>query len=217
MKRVFIVILVVFALLYLAALAVGFHMNARKAPSSVSATADNWVAWATGWLFGFGPRLDLSRLNCDGQPADREITLTQAKTSCVMRIPGVGADGPKYRKASVKVVGGGADAYILAEFDEKRFACEDRDRSKCFLEGMVPSGLNLRVRFGPDAQQKDATRSCPPREPNGKTWSCWLHKPPKEAVDLVALKEGGTLTLTCEGCCEHCDPRGPRVLQLRME
>jgi hypothetical protein len=203
MKRVFIVVLVVFALLYLAALAVGFHMNARKAPSGVSATADNWVAGATGWLFGFGPRLDLSRLSCDGQPADRGITLTQAKTSCVMHIPAVGADGPKYRKASLRASGAGV--YVWASFQKDGPFKQGADPNCLPPETPLPAGLKLKVKYEPGKKQE------------GEMWNCWLHKPPKEAVDLVALKEGGTLTLTCEGCCEHCDPRGPRVLQLRME
>ncbi len=202
MKRLFIVALVVLALLYLAALAVGFHMNASQ-PSNPSATQDSWVARATGWLSGFGPRLDLSRLRCDDQPADRPITLTQARQSCAMHIPGAGAEGPKYRKASVRVSDAGAGVYVWASFQKDGPFKQGADPN-CFPQEPLPAGLKLKLKYEPGKKQE------------GATWSCWLRKRPGEPVDLVALSDGGTLTLTCEGCCESCVPGGRR-LQVNIE
>lgn len=202
-KRAFIVALVIFALLYLGALAVGFRMNADQS-TSVSAIEDSWLSGAKGWLAGLGPRLDLTGLRCDGLPADRVITLTEAKPSCIMTIPKASDKGPEYRKTSVGVLGAGANIYILARFDKEHFPPERRDPT-CFLDGTVPPGLKLKLEYEPNGKQK------------GAMWSCWLRKRPDETADLVAMKDGGTLTLTCEGCCDRCDPSGPRALRLSLE
>jgi hypothetical protein len=102
------------------------------------------------------------------------------------------------------VIGGGATIYIRAQFNEKHFSPQDRDPD-CFLDGTVPPGLKLKVEYEPGEKQE------------GDTWRCWLRKGPDETAELVAMKDGGTLTLTCEGCCDRCDPGGPKALRLSLE
>ncbi len=203
MKRAFIVTLAIFALLYLGALAVGFNMNAERS-TSLTAIKNSWMSKVGGWLESSGPRLELTALGCDGQRADRIITLTEAQGSCTISIPEAGENGPDYRKAAVRVSEGGSIIYVLAQLKKEDFSPQDRDPN-CFLEGTLPPGLKLRVKYEPREEQES------------DTWSCWLRKGSGETAGIVAMKDGGTLTLICEGCCDRCDPSGPKVLRLSLE
>lgn len=210
-RRLFFIALVVLALLYFTGLGFGLKFNADE-PKNASATQDSWVAGIGRWLEPFGPRVDWRGLSCvsrpgeAGQSATRIFTLTEARPSCSVVIPAVRSDdGEEYRKGSLEVVGAGnAAVYVLASYDEKDFKKKDKDPN-CYFEEQVPAGFKLKVKYEPEEAAE------------GSRWTCWLRKAKNEPVRLVVMEDGGTLTVTCEGCCEGCDPQGRRVLRLRLK
>jgi len=211
MKRLLIVGLVILALLYLIALGVGVPRNAQMS-INLATIKNSWVSMLGRWLASSGPRLNLTGLVCSPktpgattarpQPADGPISLTAANPSCAIAFRPVGSDERAYRKTSVRIEGR-ASLYIFSSFDEKQFPKTGRD-PQCFLN-KPPAGFKLKVIYTPNAKQK------------GKLWSCWLRKGPDETADIVVMRDGGELTLTCEGCCASCNAGRPRVLRLRLE
>jgi len=212
MKRFFIVAIIVLAVLYLVALGVGFQMN--RDDFSLADVQKSWFSKVGGWIAGPWPRLDLKQLNCiyqpagtgmvKVQPADRLIALTEAKPSCSISIPPVDPHGPKYRKTSVSVLGGGASLFVFARFDKTYFP-EAKRSSDCFYDRDLPKGFRLMLKYQPTRKQE------------GDLWSCWLRKQAGEAADFMAMRDGGTLTLTCVGCCARCDAGRPKELRLRLK
>ena len=212
-KRLFFLALAVLAVLYLASLGAGFKFNASE-PSKLSDADAGWLSGLGSWLSPMGPRIEWKGLRCEtpgpgraGQSATGPIRLTAAFAECRIRIPATASGGDDYRKGSLRLGGEAIAAlYLYASFDAERFSKDDRD-ADCYLENdPLPTRFHLKVRFTPG------------EEPEGQRWTCWLRQRSTEPVRLVALADGGTLQLNCDGCCEDCGPGGsPRRLEIELE
>jgi hypothetical protein len=103
-SKVFIIVLILIAVLFVAGIGIGFHQNDSQ-PDPHNFTAPNWTNMLSDWL---SPSLDLTTLtpvtgSCI-QPAQKMFMLSPG-TSCVLRVPSVKQN---YRKLKLHLITGGS-------------------------------------------------------------------------------------------------------------
>ncbi len=230
-KKVFFIVLAIFAVLYFTSLGTGIWLNAGDDPNNPSQATDKWVGSLGPMLSIFAPALDLTGLECRGNPVNEEFTLVykpdaanggNART-CDITIP---PDGDKdYRKAKLIIEQASVDVYVRAKFEKKRFKPQKRE-DNCLLDATtvlpesirkftpikhgekelktdeLPGGPRLEVWYPPPPP--------PEEDKDPKMWECWLKKEPKEPVPITAFAEGGTLMLTvvCDDCEKNAKSAG---------
>ncbi|MDJ0870887.1 MAG: hypothetical protein QNJ87_03890 [Gammaproteobacteria bacterium] len=242
-KKVFFIVLAIFAVLYFASLGTGIWLNAGDEPNNPSQATDKWVGALGPLLSVFAPALDLTGLECQGNPVNNKFTLVfkpdEAEggddRTCDIRIP---PDGDKdYRKAELITKHASVDVYVRAKFERKRFKPQNR-ADNCLLDATtVPEPIRkfTPIREGEKKLETDELPGGPrlevwyppPKEgdQDPKMWECWLKKKAKEPVPITAFEEGGTLRLAV--ACDDCkkkprrstagDENKPVVVTLQME
>jgi hypothetical protein len=182
-----ILLILVLALLYFGALALGLSRNHAENPTPDQSKRD-WLKSLGRLTAPFAPRLDANQLFCNSQLLKNGSTLTYLRPSCTVPIP---EDSHRdYRHADLEVLpstpGGPAGVYVLATYEEKDFPQDKRD-SQCSL--VMPQQFGLAVQYTPH------------NEHLSHPWHCWLLHDAHTPVSLGILKEGGDLSLTCIGGC----------------
>jgi hypothetical protein len=174
----------VLVVLCFVALALGFTLN------SSGQDRPGTPAWANvlgGLSARFAPKLPLARLRCNDQPVASDFRLTETQSLCRIRIPRDGRED--YRKADLMIVQTPAAAnlgvYIRAEFDDQYFDEDDPDE-RCRGDGQL-AAFRVEILYEP-------------AEDSGGDWDCWLQQERSEPIALTVLRDGGELTLQCQGC-----------------
>jgi hypothetical protein len=151
-----------------------------------------WVAGLGGLVAPFGPKLDVETLQCGPQKLSRPFRLDGDRPACSVVIGPSASERPRRAVLSVEPVD--ASVYVLSEGEpppDSDPACRPADSS-------LPGRLVLKVEYAPRGEE-------PLERP------CWLRVRPTERrtgagvtqrleVGFAVLKEGGTVSLTCEGC-----------------
>ena len=214
-KKVFFIVLGVIAVLYFATLGTGVWLNEAGSggqPKNPSAATDQWVGALGPILSAFAPALDLSGLECDGQPVGRVFKLQvegNGRSDCEIAIPAADED---YRKTELSTVGSQVGIYVRGQFDPNRFDKKNK-AANCFLDHeRLPDGLRLEARYEPNDSD------------GGDGWECWLVQEPGKPLAITALGDGGTLRLTlrCDDCkddpgCETPCQDKAHLVRLRMK
>jgi len=186
-NKVVVVVLVLVAALYVVSLAVGFRFNVdTQGRPDREEVQNSWVSYLRDPLSIFAPNL----LRCNDQPVDEDFVLTQRNNRCEVDVPGRGDSG--MMTATLMVLSQGVVVYERSDSPTRNPDC----RSEAQLE----PGLRLKVEYLPEGKT--------PRTP-----VCWLDRSKAESVGFVVLRDGGQLTLTCEGCGAGPD----RLMRLRLE
>jgi hypothetical protein len=218
-----ILLVIVVTLLFVAALVMGIFMNDGGnggRPKSVDDMKRSWPKALRGLSALFIPPIELAKLRCKEKPRQplgavfeqpvSAFELTEAHPACEIEIPGDRTH--EYRRAELKVIGTTATVYLRAQFKEKYFPINERDKTKCFLDP-PPCVSTLTC---PDPEPRDAFRM-EMRPVSGDaddgTWECWLKQKPNEPISVTALRGGARFMLTCVGCKSE----GQRVIRMKME
>jgi hypothetical protein len=203
-----ILLIVVVGLLFVATLIMGVFTN-DAGNGGLDDLKSSWVKGFGGLSARFAPPIELAKLRCKETPkqpigsvfeqrVDRPFELTEAHPACEIEIPGDRTR--EYRRAELKVIGTTATVYLRAQFQEKYFRINERDKTKCFFDHEPRDAFRMEMRpVGGDADDG--------------TWECWLKQKPNEPISLTALREGARFVLTCVGCKSE----GQRVIRMKME
>ena len=205
-KKLFIVILVLFALLYFGGLSFGVYNNATENKQEEKkldlSKADNGFMKGVDWLLGvFSPSLVLSGVKCNEQPVYEDFVLTESQPSCSLMLENADAKGEEAKNnRRGKIVFNKSLRYL-----EHVFVCfEERDNIKppenCNSDDQVKNitALSLKVIYTTNPLENAAN------EPQCK--GCWIpheiERRPVRPVGLSVQEGGGVLHLECIGCRE---------------
>lgn len=181
-QKLVVVILVILGLLFFLGLGAGFRFNASEKgkPSPASEQSrPKLVELMDDWLAPFGPKLDLSGIQCNGQYVNQGFSLTQAAPECVLTFPPA-TDGKQVRKANLRVLGGAGIPVYFAYERPKSKPGESPDPCP------QPKSPGMKLIFAELGET-------PPTQ-------CWSEKPSSKPVRIIALEKMATLQLVCEAC-----------------
>jgi len=189
---VLVLVLLLFALIYLAGLAGSLHLGGRKDPT-LAEIEDSWVKGIDRLLGGFAPKLETQGLRCvDGTPASPSLRLIRDDQVC--EIPLRGDPDQDYLKGALWVEEPGVAVYVY-----NAGTAGKRDPA-CRSERELTGTLQLLVSYVPNGEVLSDT-------------DCWLRSANDEPVRVVVGTPGGRLRLGCKGC----DPGRGREIGLRWE
>lgn len=184
-QKIIIAGLVIIALLFVGGIGAGIRFN-KSEEASPTDKPKPWTEVLGAMLEPFGPKLDLNGLRCNNQPVAASFALTQEAPACTISVAPAEDD---YRKATLHFLDRGFKVYL---------PCEDPDGLPCknnvSLEDSPPG---IQVIYVESGENK-------PRH--------WISQELNEPVRLVALDDGGTLTLKCDVC-----EKQNRSVRLRFE
>lgn len=198
---ILILVLVVFAALYLAVTAYGIGKGSRplsmeEIQASVAGTLQKFLGDST-------PRIDGSRLQCNGQRLNRMFQLGSGVGNDRCKIT-IYPSAEKYRKTTLRLVNAqpSVDIYVASDRMDKKQS--EGFKQECIAYSEVKSAPGLDVYFPGEWADK----------PESACWSKAERKGSESpTVDIVAMKEGGNLTLVCR----WCESDGQRRLQMSLE
>jgi hypothetical protein len=98
-SRLFIVILIVFAILFIISMGMGFRQN-DSTPAASSVNAPGWIASVSQWL---SPGLDLKTVQGPCIQATQKVIALAPGSNCTLQIT---SSTNQYRKAQLKLVSG---------------------------------------------------------------------------------------------------------------
>lgn len=211
-KKVFIIVLVILVLLYVASLGMGVAFNSDS--EADLGQLERRAKGTIGSVFeAFADRLVLDGLECNGANVADVFTLDFRRAdspSCELFFNPPLEDDDEFVKTELRLAprpvgqAQGAAAppkvFLFAGFTEENFPQADRDREKCFLDRDGLPAYRLELRYTPgDAPSTD--------------WQCWLER--ELPLSLTVTRGGGTLAMTL--VCDDCGNRDRRRLELRMK
>ncbi|MGH8521894.1 MAG: hypothetical protein ACREU9_10860 [Gammaproteobacteria bacterium] len=175
--------LLIIAVLFVGGIGAGIRFN-KSGEANPTDKPKPWTKVLGAMLEPFGPKLDVTGLRCNNQPVAAGFALTQAAPECTIAVPPAEDD---YRKATLHLLDQGVKVYL---------PCEDKNRPcKNNVNPNAPPGFKvIYVESGESIPQY------------------WISQESNESVRLVALEEGGTLTLECDVCTAQ-----NRSVRLRFE
>ncbi|MEO1575198.1 MAG: hypothetical protein AAFU65_09590 [Pseudomonadota bacterium] len=180
-----VLVLVVLILVFAAVMTIGllFSRDEAPRPGQPPASADSAFLQA---LTRFSPSIELSGLRCNGAPVTREFALDRNQSNCSISIPG--DQDNDVRSAKIATRTPDLTRYVHAVFESRDNPKSRRDPDTCIVDDANLAAFRLEIRYDP----KDG--------PDGDTWSCWLKQPAGKHISIVAMKDGGRLSLRCAGC-----------------
>lgn len=211
-KKIFVIVLVILAVLYLASLGAGIAFN-RQNEVNIE-RLQRRAEGRTGALFEFfAERLELRTLECNGKKVADRFTLDFSGNdtdTCMLALSPKLEDDDDFRKTELRFAplpvnpSGGPDkpptVYLAAGYIEENFPKADRDEGKCFLTSEPPEAFRLEVTYTPS-------------DDPATDWGCWLQR--DLPLKITVTKGGGTLKL--ELVCDDCGDRNHRRALLRMK
>jgi hypothetical protein len=215
-----VLLLAVVVALYFVALGLGLAFNRGGDGTSVDDVSGGWKKALGALTPLFAPPLDLRAVACNGQPVTGLFKLTEGNAECSLEFTSSDDD---YRKGELEVLRTPAtnDLAVLvrAEFNEKYFHREERDKSKCFVDPAPLPGALPGVGEIPYPDEVTARklrlqiRYLPNGDSDPDTWKCWLLQDRSEPFGFTVLADGGSLALECVGCAAGAQ----RELLLRLK
>jgi len=191
------VVLVTIAVLFFMGVGVGLLRSDGKGSSYGDASRrgqEGWVAGLGGLLAPFGPKVDLGRLECAGQPLTRPFRLDAGRPSCSF---GIGeTDGERPRQATLEVNPSSASVYVASEGEPPRG--QDPDPACVPKGGALRGPLILMVEYTPRGADPFKKPCSLPVKPTARRTGSGTSQVLE--VRFAVLQEGGTVTLRCEGC-----------------
>jgi hypothetical protein len=198
-KKLFIILLILFAALYLGALAFGVatlesDSERENGRQDMSAGDRPFLRFLDKPLSLLAPPLLLRGLECNGQPVAKMFRLTESASACTLTLS-VGTD-QEFRRGEVKTYGSGVTIWWAVEVDgERPKGCKDPE------EVLRTSGLRLILAYEPQGEDSE----------NGDT--CWLKQDRDRPASITVAEAGGSLSLSCSGCEEEND----KNIRLRLK
>ena len=172
-NKVVIIVLILIASLYVATVLMGFRFNVESGEEpSRDQVKNSWVSHLGDPLSIVYPNL----LRCNRQPVDEVFVLTAEKQECDVELPG---SDKGVLAATLEVLDPGVAVYERSDAAARHPEC----RSDAQLVG----GRKLKVSYLPEGETH-------------RTPACWLARGQTTPVRMVVLRDGGVLTLRCEGC-----------------
>ncbi len=196
-KKLFIGLLILFAVLYFGVAGVGWFTadsdaEQRQRKQDPGAGEHPALRALDALLAPLAPPLALNGLQCAGQPVAKIFRLTAASPACTVRLCGAcrlpdgEVEAAEHRRGELRVYDAGVRAFVFVDVPSEQ-------RPQGCRDALPETGVRLTLTYTPDDGG------------DGDRVQCWLERDAAEPIALSVLQGGGTLALECLGCDQAKD------------